>query len=679
MDIIENLKLKLQAALLALGQEVALNDIVIEKSKDEAHGDYATNVAMKFSRLFSKAPRDVANMLIEKVDMEGIDKVEIAGPGFINFFMKHDSLQAFVSKIINEEDNYGRSPKKNQKINVEFVSANPTGLLHVGTARGAAIGDSISRILDFAGYDVTKEYYINDAGSQITNLALSIQARYQNLFGLPGEIPADGYAGQDISDIAQLIKDEIGDAALKMDDPVAYFKEKGMKIELDRIVKDLELFRVKFDVFSSEKAIRGDNAIEKEIEFLKDYVYEQDDALYLKTSAFIDDKDRVIRKGNGDYTYFMPDICYHVNKMSRGFDSIIDVLGADHHGYINRMKSALMMHGYAEDTLHVELIQMVRFLKNGQEYKASKRRGDAITLRDVCEEVGVDAMRYFFAMRAPSGHLDFDMDLAKEQSSNNPVYYAQYAHARLCSILEQGKDIALDESGKLLNQPSEMALLKHLADFPNVVNDAAKDKAPYKITNYVHALAELVHAFYNECRVIDPNNKELSGSRLALVKASKIVVKNALALVGVSAPIHMQEDMNMSKSLLDLAFDYVSEQKQQSKFQDIWAYCVKEAGLSEEEAAAKVSRFYTNLMLDGRFVTLGENEWDLRIRHKFEKVHIDMSEVYSDVETFDDDSEEEEEEAEYNKAFEEESEEQKDEDFNSEEESEEEEKEDNEF
>ena len=539
MDIIENLKLKLQAALLALGQEVALNDIVIEKSKDETHGDYATNVAMKFSRLFAKAPRDVANMLIEKIDMDGINKVEIAGPGFINFFMKHDSLQAFVNKIISEEDAYGRSPKKNQKINVEFVSANPTGLLHVGTARGAAIGDSISRILDFAGYDVTKEYYINDAGSQITNLALSIQARYQKLFGLPGEIPADGYAGQDISDIAQSIKDEIGDEALKMSDPVAYFKEKGMKIELDRIVKDLELFRVKFDVFSSEKAIRSNNAIEKEIEFLKDYVYEQDDALYLKTSAFVDDKDRVIRKGNGDYTYFMPDICYHVNKMSRGFDSIIDVLGADHHGYINRMKSALMMHGYPEDTLHVELIQMVRFLKNGQEYKASKRRGDAITLRDVCEEVGVDAMRYFFAMRAPSGHLDFDMDLAKEQSSNNPVYYAQYAHARLCSILEQGKDIPLDESGKLLNQPSEMALLKHLADFPNVVNDAAKDKAPYKITNYVHSLAELVHAFYNECRVIDLNNKELSGSRLALVKASKIVLKNALALVGVSAPIHM--------------------------------------------------------------------------------------------------------------------------------------------
>ena len=539
MDIVESLKLKIQEALGNLGKVATLNDIIIEKSKDTSHGDYASNVAMKFAREFSKAPRDVANLIIANINMDGIDKIEIAGPGFINFFMKNDSLQVFVKKIINEGDNYGRLPSNGQKVNVEFVSANPTGLLHVGTARGAAIGDSICRILDFAGYQVTREYYINDAGSQITNLALSIQARYKELFGLEATIPEDGYAGQDIIDIAKQIKDEIGDQALNMDDPVSYFKEKGMKIELDRIVKDLDTFRVHFDVFSSEKVIRSDNAIEKEIEFLKDYVYEADNALYLKTTAFLDDKDRVIKKSNGDYTYFMPDICYHVNKMSRGYDFIIDVLGADHHGYINRMKSALMMHGYKENALHVELIQMVRFLKDGQEFKASKRRGDAITLRDVCEEVGVDAMRYFFAMRAASGHLDFDMDLAKEQSSNNPVYYAQYAHARLCSILEQCQDIAIDESAKNLGQPSEMALLKHLADFSNVVSDAAKDKAPYKIVNYIHALAEFVHAFYNECRVNDRSNIDVSASRLALVKACQIVIKNALNLIGVSAPIHM--------------------------------------------------------------------------------------------------------------------------------------------
>ena len=539
MDIVESLKLKIQEALAKLGKVASLNDIIIEKSKDTSHGDYATNAAMKFSRLFAKAPRDVANLIIENINMDGIDKIEIAGPGFINFFMKNDSLQVIVKKIISNGDNYGRSERKNQKVNVEFVSANPTGLLHVGTARGAAIGDSICRILDFAGYDVTREYYINDAGSQITNLGLSLEARYKELFGLEASIPEDGYAGHDIVEIATDLKNEIGDKALHMDNSLEFYKERAMKVELDRIKKDLETFRVHFDVFSSEKAIRADNAIEKEIAYLKDYIYEADNALYLKTTAFLDDKDRVIKKSNGDYTYFMPDICYHVNKMSRGFNFIIDVLGADHHGYINRMKSALMMHGYKEDALHVELIQMVRFLKDGQEFKASKRRGDAITLRDVCEEVGVDAMRYFFAMRAASGHLDFDMDLAKEQSSNNPVYYAQYAHARLCSILEQGSDIAIDESAKNLALPSEMALLKHLADFTNVVTDAAKDKAPYKIANYIHALAENVHAFYNECRVIDREHVDISASRLALVKASQIVIKNALNLIGVSAPIHM--------------------------------------------------------------------------------------------------------------------------------------------
>ena len=539
MDVIESLKLNIQKAFSALGVEVSLNDIVIEHSKDTAHGDYATNAAMKNCRLLSKAPRDVANALIEKLDMNGIDHVEIAGPGFINFFMKNDSLQPIVKKILNEKDNYGKLAKNGQKINVEFVSANPTGILHVGTARGAAVGDSLARLLEASGYEVTREYYINDAGNQITHLGESIQARYMNLFGIEKEIPEDGYNGQDIHDIARKLKEEYGDSLLNKENALEFFKEKGMKIELDRIIEDLALFRVKHDVFSSEKVIRSNGAVEKELDYLKKYTYNEDGALLLKTTEFLDDKDRVIVKSNGDYTYFLPDIVYHVNKMSRGFNQLIDVLGADHHGYINRMKSALMMHGYSADVLDIALVQMVRFLKNGVEYKASKRSGDAITLRDVCEEVGVDAMRYFFAMRAPSSHLDFDMDLAKEQSSNNPVYYAQYAHARLCSIIEQGKDIAIDEDAKLLEKPSEMSLLKHLASFSNVIVDAAKERAPYKITNYIHDLAKLVHGFYTECRVIDRDNIDLSSSRLALCLASKIVMRNALDLIGVSAPERM--------------------------------------------------------------------------------------------------------------------------------------------
>ena len=539
MDIVEKLKLNIQKAFSLLGHEVSTNDIVIERSKDEAHGDYATNAAMKLSRLFGKNPREVASILIEKIDTAEIEKIEIAGPGFINFFMKHDSLQPIVKKIIEEKEQFGHAERNGKKVNIEFVSANPTGILHVGAARGAAVGDSLSNIFDAAGYDVTREYYINDAGNQITNLGLSIQARYMNLFGIDKEIPEDGYAGADILDIAKLIKDEIGDKALHMDNALDFFKEKGMRIELDRIIDDLSLFRVKFDVFSSEKVIRSGNSVEKEIEYLKDHIYEEEGAKILKTTDFVDDKDRVIVKSNGDYTYFLPDIVYHVNKLSRGFDRLIDVLGADHHGYINRMKSALMMHGYQPDILDIELIQMVRFLKDGVEIKASKRTGNAITLREVCEEVGVDAMRYFFAMRAPSSHLDFDMDLAKEQSSNNPVYYAQYAHARLCSILEQGKDIQIDIDAKKLEKNSEINLLKHLASFPNLILDAAKEMAPYKITNYIHDLAGLIHEFYTECRVIDKNNIEVSASRLALCLASKQVMKNALDLIGVSAPTHM--------------------------------------------------------------------------------------------------------------------------------------------
>lgn len=539
MDIERQIKEKIIDAFKQYDIQLQLNDVVIERSKDKLHGDYASNVALKNSRLFSKPPREVAQLIIDKLDMSGIDKVEIAGPGFINFFMKHDSLQAVVKKIINKVDNYGRGDRKNKKINVEFVSANPTGTLHIGHARGAAIGDVICRLYEFAGYDVTREYYINDAGSQINNLALSLDARYREALGLPFELPKDGYHGDDVKNLAKKLVEEHGDSLLDKEDSLEFYKELGIKLMLAKIVEDLKYFGVTFDVFSSEKVIRSNNAVEKELEFLKSYIYEEEGAKFLKTTQFLDDKDRVIVKANGDYTYFLPDIVYHVNKMSRGFDQLIDVLGADHHGYINRMKSALMMHGYDKDALQVELIQMVRIMKGDEEVKISKRTGNALTLRELCEEVGVDATRYFFAMRSASMHLDFDLQLALEQSSNNPVYYAQYAHARLCSVLEQASDIELDLEAKNLATQSELSLLKHLIDFSNVVEESAKERTPYKITNYIHRTAELIHAFYTECRVIDRDNLEITQSRLALCKAASIVLKNALTLVGVTAPTHM--------------------------------------------------------------------------------------------------------------------------------------------
>ena len=539
MELKEALKLNIQEALKKLNVSLSLDEIIIESSKDPAHGDYASNVAMKLARTFAKSPRDVASLIIENLNLDNIDHIEIAGPGFINFYMKQDSISNVVTKIISLDKDYGRGEKKNKRINVEFVSANPTGDLHVGHARGAAIGDAISRILEFDGYDVTREYYINDAGSQIDHLAESLIERYKELLGLTFSLPEDGYHGVDVALVAKRIKAEFGDNLLQKPDYFEFFKEKGMEFELDKIKVDLANYNIVFDVFSSEKAIRGNNAIDKEIEYLKDHVYEEDGALVLKTTDYLDDKDRVIRKRNGEYTYFMPDIVYHVNKVQRGYDQLIDVLGADHHGYINRMKSALMMHGYSKDVLEVELIQMVRMMKDGEEFKLSKRTGNGYTLRELCEDVGVDAARYFFVMRNASSHLDFDLDLAVKQSSDNPVYYAQYAHARLCSILESANDVAINKVNPSYSKKSEFDLIKKLSSFPDVIKVASSERAPYKITNYIHELAEGVHSFYTECRVIDRDNLEVTSARLALCLASKITLSVALNLLGVSAPTHM--------------------------------------------------------------------------------------------------------------------------------------------
>ena len=539
MDNIEQLKIAISDALKKFGIESNPESIMVEKTKDNSHGDYATNTALKYARSIGKNPLEFGKELANSIDCDLVDHIEIAGPGFINIFLKNDTLQNVIKDILSLKDNFGKKESNGKRINIEFVSANPTGDLHVGTARGAAIGDCLARIHAFNGYEVTKEYYINDAGNQITNLALSIQARYFEILGKPFVIPEDGYNGQDIIDIAQEIFNEIGDKALYYDDPISFFKETGIKKEMEKLKRDLAEFSVEFDVFSSEKAIRANNSIEKELVALKDHTYVKDGATLLKTTDYIDDKDRVIVKSNGDYTYFLPDIVYHCDKLSRKYDKLIDVLGSDHHGYINRMKSALMMHGYPQDILDIVLIQMVRFIKDGVEKKASKRSGDAYKLRELVEEVGKDAGRYFFAMRSPSAHLDFDLDLAIEQSSNNPVYYSQYAHARMCSVLKMGYDIEIDVSGSQLNSEKEKNIMKLLASFPKIVDSACVELAPYKITNYVHELAENVHSWYNDTKIVDRNNLPLSGSRLALAMAIKQVIKNALDLIGVSAPEHM--------------------------------------------------------------------------------------------------------------------------------------------
>ena len=542
LDVEIKLKTSIQQALKEAGADIDLDKIIIERSKDKTHGDYATTVAMQMAKTLHKSPRDIASLIVEKLHCDIVDKIEIAGPGFINFFMKADSLSQIIKVIIDKGDKYGESQTENKdKINVEFVSANPTGDLHLGHARGAAIGDCICRLYEKAGYDVTREYYVNDAGNQINNLAKSLRVRYHEALGdFSLEFPEDGYHSDDLKKLAQIMVDEVGDKYLKdSDESFEYFKRRGTELELNKLIDDLKMFRVHFDVFSSELAIRNAGKVDKVLEDTKKYQYTEEGALFIRTTDFTDDKDRVIIKSDGAYTYLLPDIAYHQDKLQRGFTKLVDVLGADHHGYIERMKSALQMLGYGKDVLDVELIQMVRLLKNGVEYKMSKRTGNAVSMKELCEEVGVDAVRYFFVSRASTSHLDFDLDLASKMESTNPVFYAQYAHARICAVLEKAKDMDFDYEGKALKEEKEIALLKILASFPKEVAQAAEQRAPYKITNYIQKLATAIHEFYSDCRVIDESKKEETASRLALCLASKIVMKNALETIGVSAPEKM--------------------------------------------------------------------------------------------------------------------------------------------
>lgn len=540
MNIETFLKNKILHAIKKIGLDIQEGEVVLEHPKDETRGDYATNAALQHAKRIGLKPRDLAAKIVEEIDRSGLTKIEIAGPGFLNFFIASNTLQAIVEDIISQDRNYGRGMPKKQKINVEFVSANPTGDLHLGHARCAAIGDSICRLYEFAGYEITREFYVNDAGAQVNKMGASLRARYLNEFGIDASVPEDGYHGLDLVDIAKLVKEIHGDKLVADTEAnMKTFIQEGIRLELEKIKKDLADFRVTFDLYSFETDVRKDGKVEKTLQDYREFTYLDNGATFLRTSAFLDDKDRPVVKSDGSYTYLMPDITYHLEKLSRGYDLLVDVLGADHHGYTNRMRSALMMKGYPAEIIDFELVQVVRLMKGDVEVKMSKRGGTTITLRELSEEVGVDATRYFFVARAATSHLDFDYDLALERSSSNPVYYAQYAHARLCKLLETGADIGLDISAKNLRESSEINLLKHLQEFPITIESCAKTREPYKVASYIQKLAGLTHAFYTECRVIDRDNPELSQSRLALCKASQIVMRNALNVLGVTAPEQM--------------------------------------------------------------------------------------------------------------------------------------------
>ncbi|MGE7828669.1 arginine--tRNA ligase [Paenibacillus sp. NPDC093718] len=528
-----------------------LQGITLEVPKDKSHGDLATNVAMQLTRIAKKNPRQIAEAILEHLDMAkaSIEKAEIAGPGFINFTLDKGYLYPIVALVEEQGDNYGRiATGEGQKVQMEFVSANPTGSLHLGHARGAAVGDALCNVLDFAGYEVTREYYINDAGNQVVNLIKSLEARYLQELGQDAEMPEDGYHGEDIKGFAKELVAEKGDSLLSMDpgERAAFLRQFGLEKELDKIKRDLNRFRVHFDEWFSETSLYENGLVEKSLEELKSKgeAYEKDGATWLRTTDYGDDKDRVLVKNDGTYTYLTPDIAYHRNKYERGYDKILNIWGADHHGYIPRMKAAMEALGNDPDKLIVLIAQMVSLFQDGEKVKMSKRTGKAVTMEDLMDEVGVDAIRYFFTMRSMDSHLDFDMDLAVSTSNENPVFYVQYAHARICSVFRQAEEqgvnlLPLSEVNlSVLTTEHEYDILRKIGELPQEVSLAAENYAPHRLIRYVYELASLFHSYYRAERVITEDTDQTQ-ARLALLRAVRTVIANVLRLMGVSAPERM--------------------------------------------------------------------------------------------------------------------------------------------
>ena len=510
------------------------NNIVIETPKNTTNGDYSTNIALVLTKIMHKNPMEIAELIKNNISNDIIDKIEIAKPGFINIFLSKERLQSEINAIIDSNKEYGKSNiGLAKKINIEYVSANPTGTLHIGHARGASYGDNLSRIMNYCGYDVTREYYINDAGNQMNNLGISIKERYKEVCGLECNLPEDGYHGKEIIALSKTIYDQYGNS--KLDESIEYFKQEGLKVLLDQIKKDLDTFRVNFDVFTSEQSLYDRGFVEKVIEILKkkNECYINEDALWLKTTDHGDEKDRVLIKTDGTYTYFLPDIAYHANKIERGFDELIDVLGADHHGYINRLKASLEILGYNKDILDVEILQMVRLLKDGEEVKVSKRTGKTYTLNELIDEVGVNAARYFFASKSLDTQMDFDLNLATKNSNENPVYYIEYANARISKILNSyKKEIHIKNNFNTIKDPLAYNIMNKLLSFTDIVISAANKKQPHIICNYVYELATLFHSYYAKEKFIT-DDEEYTNDRMAFLKAIKIVINNSLNLIGI--------------------------------------------------------------------------------------------------------------------------------------------------
>lgn len=527
-------------------------EFIIEKPADKKNGDFSTNAAMAGARSYHKAPRMIAEAIVSNMDFEGtlIDRAEIAGPGFINFYLSDRYYSKIVEDAVEQGENYGKSDYgKGKRMLVEFVSANPTGPMHIGNARGGAIGDCLASVLEAAGYEVWREFYVNDAGNQIEKFATSLEVRYLQECGKDIELPEDAYHGIDIVEHAKNFKAEYNekyvdcDSKERRDALVAFALPKN----IEGLERDLKKYRITYDNWFRESSLHKDGSVQKVIDALKEkgVTYEQDGALWFKASEYGNDKDIVLIRANGLPTYIVPDIAYHYNKLvTRGYDKAIDVLGADHHGYVPRMKAALTALGIDASRLDAVIMQMVRLVRDGETIKLSKRSGKAITLNTLLEEVPIDAARFFFNLREPNSHFDFDLELAAKQSSENPVYYVQYAHARICSIIrkakEQGTELRKPTEEELdrLNSSEERELISHLSKLTGEIISAAKQYDPAKITHYVVELATLFHKFYNAHRVVT-DDEGLMQARLYLCEAVKNTIKNILTMLKIDAPESM--------------------------------------------------------------------------------------------------------------------------------------------
>lgn len=554
MDIKQILAAAIKAAAQKAIDEGAvkggeLPEVLLEVPPQKEFGDFATNFAMQSARSLKCNPRMIAQAIVNNLDCAYVEKMEIAGPGFINFYLKQDWMYDMLAGIIAEGENYGNLVSDcKEKIQLEYVSANPTGPLHVGHGRGAAVGSALANLMKAAGMNVSREYYINDAGNQINNLAASVNARYLEQLGQTVEFPENGYHGHDIIETAERIVRIYGDRFLNMseEERLQEFRTIALKEKLAALKEDLEAFNVTYDEWFSEQTLHDAKAIKNACDLLSErgYLYEEGGALWLKATEYGDDKDRVVIRDNGIPTYFAADIAYHRDKYARGFDRVINLWGADHHGYIARMKAAVGALGYHPDQLEVLILQMVSLYRNGELVKMSKRTGQSVTLNELIEEVGTDAARFFFVMRSIDSQLDFDLTLATEKSNENPVYYIQYAHARICSIMRQLEEAgivvipAAEAKLNTLTEASELELIKKLGEYPEMLAGAAKERAVHRVAHYVHDLAGLFHSFYNQCRILGVDS-DLQQARIALVKTVGHVIRHALGILGVSAPERM--------------------------------------------------------------------------------------------------------------------------------------------